>query len=496
MEIRGIKPVKVDGSRNLELFELRPAEYLSVPLVADDGDTATRAVNVGEKVKEGSLIAKPKGKYGAYVYSPVCGKVVSVVKKLNASGNLCEHVVIARDLSDEKEYLRPMDDADINQETLLKRLYESGMIDNFEPYDPSYKKYLLKNPIKELVINCAPFDPYALSADALLTNFLHEVFEGARLLQQVAGAEKLVFLFTVKQKRFSKIVSSFVSSAALNKVVKVKFYPNIYPLQFDRLVAYYETGKMVPEGTRTAEIGVIVDSVNNCYDFYNVVRQGKPAIERAVTISGNNCVRKANYFVKNGTPISHILDIVGTVENVSEKMLVYGGIMTGLAQESAEVSVTLTASTILLCDAEEFIVESYMPCINCGKCNDVCPVKLNVRKLDQCFMDQKYTDAKSMHVSSCIGCGCCSYVCPSRRNLSQRMRYMKDYAMGKRAKSPDSSEYVLVEGEDLRNSESLEKVIDDHTSFEKVSDRKETPAIEEMLNVLDQKSKTGGKKDE
>ena len=73
---------------------------------------------------------------------------------------------------------------------------------------------------------------------------------------------------------------------------------------------------------------------------------------------------------------------------------------------------------------------------------------------------------------------------------------MKDYAMGKRAKSPDSSEYVLVEGEDLRNSESLENVIDDHTSFEKVSDRKETPAIEEMLNVLDQKSKTGGKKDE
>lgn len=76
------------------------------------------------------------------------------------------------------------------------------------------------------------------------------------------------------------------------------------------------------------------------------------------------------------------------------------------------------------------------------------------------------------------------------------MRYMKDYALGKRAKNPDSSEYVLVEGEDVRERESLEKIIDNQTNFEKVSERKETPAIEEMLNVLDQKSKTGGKKDE
>lgn len=496
MEIRGIKPKKIAEKKHLELFELRPPEYFSVPLVADDGNTSLRAVNVDERVKEGSLIARPNGKYGAFVYSPVAGKVVGVVKKLNASGNLCEHVIIARDLTEEKEYLRPLDDHDLDQENLLKRLYESGLIDNFEPFDPAYKKYLLKNPIKELVINCAPFDLYAKSADALLTNFVNEVFEGARFLQQVAGAGKLVFLFTTKQKKLAKLVQNHISATVLGKVVKVKFYPNVYPLQFDRLVAYYETGKMVPEGTRTAEVGVIVDTVNNCYDFYQAVRHGKPAIERAVTISGNNCIRKANYFVKNGTPISHILDVVGTKDNTVERMLIYGGIMTGVAEESAEVSVTLTATTILFCDASEFVTEEYMPCINCGKCNDACPVKLNVRKLDQCFMEQKYHEAKNMCVSTCIGCGACSFVCPSRRNLSQRMKYMKDYALGKRAKDPDSSEYVLVAGADMKQDTSFEKSIDEVANYEKVSQSKETPAIEEMLNVLDLKAKTGGKADE
>lgn len=489
MEFRGIKPLKIKGQKNLELFELRPPEYFTVPLVADDGNTSERAVNVGEKVKEGSLIATPVGKYGTFVYSPVCGKVVNIVKKLNASGNLCEHIVVARDLAEEKEYLRPLDGEEFDQDNLLKRLYESGIIDNFEPYDPAYKKYLLKNPVKEVVINCAPFDPYAKSSDALIINKLEEVYGGAKLLKIVADAKKLTFLFTTKQRKLAKLVKAKIAQEKIGGEVKVKIYPNIYPLQYDRLVAYYQSGKMVAEGTRTAEVGVIVESVNNCYDFYNSVKLGKPAIERVVTVGGNNCQRRANYIVKNGTPISHILEVVGTKESVLEKMLIYGGIMTGIPQESAEVSVTLTASTILFCDASEFIAETYMPCINCGKCNDVCPVKLNVKQLDDCFMEQRLRDAKKLNVSTCVGCGCCSYVCPSRRNLSQRMRYLKDYSLGKRAKEPNSSEYVLV---NENKSSGFEKGINESQSFEKVRKQTTRPFIEDVLNVRNDKNSTGG----
>lgn len=496
MEIRGIKPLKTSGQKNIELFELRPPEYFTVPLIADDGNTSTRAVNVGEKVKEGSVIARPVGKYGAFVYSPVCGKVVSIVKKLNASGNLCEHIVIARDLKEEKQYLRPIEDESVDQEILLKRLYESGIIDNFEPYDPAYRKYLMKNPIKELVIVCAPFDPYEKASNVLLLNKLDEIFEGARMLKTVAKAEKLVFLFTVKQRKTSKLISAKIVKEKLGKEIKVKIYPDVYPLQYGRLVAYYQSGKMVPEDTRTAEVGVVVDSVNNCYDFYQAVKYGKPAIERAVTIGGNNCVRRATYIIKNGTPISHILDVVGTKEDATEKMLIYGGIMTGVPQETSEVSVTLTASTILFCDASEFIAETYMPCINCGKCNDVCPVKLNVQKLDQCFMEQKLQEAKQLNVSTCLGCGCCSYVCPSRRNLSQRMKYLKDYALGKRAKAPNSSEYVQVQGPKQSKMGNFQTTINESPMFVKPKQTNEKSAFEEMLNVRDVKRNAEGKKDE
>ena len=197
MEIKGVRIKKINRYKHGEgIYELRPPEFFSVPLVADDGEQPQRAVNVGEGVKEGSLIAKPSGRYGTYVYSPCSGKVVGVVKKLNASGIECEHVLIVRDLGDEKETLEPLDSFHQDQEHLLKRLYESGMVDNFPPYDPAYKKYLLKNKIKTLLINVTEDDPYLSSDSALLETYTKEVVEGARLLQKVANAEKLEFVFS------------------------------------------------------------------------------------------------------------------------------------------------------------------------------------------------------------------------------------------------------------------------------------------------------------
>lgn len=490
MEIRGIKIKKKKFiPRENGFFILKPPEYFTVPLLADDGDKPIRAVNVGELVKEGSMIAKPSGRYGSFVYSPCSGKVISVIKKLNVSGNECEHVVIARDMQEEKSFFDVIEEGERTQERLLKRLYESGMIDNFKPYDPAYKKYLLKCKVKKLVINCTEDDPYKTSESALIDAYTSEIVEGAKLLQIVSKAEKIVFIFTSKQKNIAKLVHNQVKKLKESKNIRIRIYPNMYPLHNTRLIGYYETGKMVPEGTRTAETNVIVDNPSNCYDFYNAVVKGQPATQKAVTVSGNNCLRKANYFIKNGTSIKHILDVVGTKTRFEDNMLIYGGIMSGVAQETLEISAALTASSILFCDIEEYSQDKESVCINCGKCVDHCPVRLHVKNIDEAIIQRNYTKAKALGVEACIGCGVCSYICPAKRYLSQRMNYMKDMAQGKRAKNPESSEYILVEGEDLKNKsiDEFDKILQAHENFELPGDNgKETPAIEEMLLSLNQ----------
>jgi len=503
MEVRGVKLKKIKTrSKDKGFFVLKPPEYFSVPLLADDGDRSIRAVNVGERVKEGSLIAKPSGRYGSYVYSPCSGKVVSIIKKLNASGNECEHVVINRDEDDEKEYLSPYSALEDDQELLLKRLFESGMIDNFRPFDPAYKKYLLKKRTSNLIINCTEDDPYKTCESALIETYTSEVVEGARLLQKVSKAEKITFLFTNSQRKVAKLVQKQIAGLNDKKNLKIKFYRDVYPLHNSRLITFYQTGKMVSETSRTAEVGIIVDSPSNCYDFYNAVTKGMPSIQKAVTVSGNNSLRKANYFVKNGTLVSHILDVVGTKEHYPDNMLIYGGIMSGTAQESLDISVALTASCILFCDKEEYTRDKETACINCGKCVSVCPVRLHVKNIDEAVNNRDFVSANSLGVRACINCGACSYVCPAKRYLAQRIGFAKDYVQGKKAKKANDSEYVLIDGIDLREERKIkkfDKISQTAEKFEDINNDSEHSDrdVSQMIDFLNAKvNSKGGKKDE
>lgn len=499
MEFRGVKLKKITKrSKQSELFILKPSEHYSVPLLADDGDESKRVVNVGDVVSEGTLLAKPTGRYGSYVYSPCSGSVIGVVRKLNASGNDCEHVIIKRDLNEKKEYLPVLSLVDQNQENLLKRLYESGMIDNFFPFDPTYKKYLLKNSIKKLIINCSEADPYQSCESVLLENYMSEIVSGAKLFSEIARADSIVFIFTTKQKYLVKSFKKYIKSINQKNNIKVKVYPHIYPLHNARLIGYYETGKMVEEGNRTAETNVIVESPNNCYDFFDAVNKGIPAIQRALTIAGNNTLRKSNYFVKNGTPIRHILNVIGTKKDDFENMVIYGGVMSGVAQETLDVSVTLTASCLLFCDRSEYSRDIETQCINCGRCISVCPVRLNVKNLDEAILERDFYKIKKLGVKACINCGACSYVCPAKRYLSQRISFAKDYVLGKKAKKANSSEYVLVEGQDIpQDYQEFDKILNDTEKFETVNEKTKDDInqtdINDMLKILSKaKEKNGG----
>ena len=48
-------------------------------------------------------------------------------------------------------------------------------------------------------------------------------------------------------------------------------------------------------------------------------------------------------------------------------------------------------------------------CINCGACNKVCPLNINVKKL----YDHKLMSNK------CLNCGLCNYICPANIDLKE-----------------------------------------------------------------------------
>ena len=72
------------------------------------------------------------------------------------------------------------------------------------------------------------------------------------------------------------------------------------------------------------------------------------------------------------------------------------------------------------------------PCIKCGSCREVCPMKLFPSRIDAFVRHDRLEDAEQLGVMNCIECGCCTFTCPAKRSLTQSMRTGKNAIQRKR----------------------------------------------------------------
>ena len=67
------------------------------------------------------------------------------------------------------------------------------------------------------------------------------------------------------------------------------------------------TGKKLKKGELPLEKGVIVSNISTVKAIYDAFFEGKPLIERIITISGEEAKNIGNYKLKFGTPVYHIV---------------------------------------------------------------------------------------------------------------------------------------------------------------------------------------------
>lgn len=105
--------------------------------------------------------------------------------------------------------------------------------------------------------------------------------------------------------------------------------------------------------------------------------------------------------------------------------LVKGGPMVGEAVESLSATITLSSKGMLFLSKEECYLDYPTACIKCGKCIDVCPVKINPVKLEYLGELGRINDCKINGANRCIECGACSFICPARRDLKASVQLVK-----------------------------------------------------------------------
>jgi electron transport complex protein RnfC len=205
------------------------------------------------------------------------------------------------------------------------------------------------------------------------------------------------------------------------KVVPLKVK---YPQGAEKMLIEAIVKRRVPAGGLPMDVGTVVNNVGTAYAVADAILEGKPLIERVVTVTGSGVVEPKNLWVRLGTPFNVLLDACGGLKDTA-KQVYMGGPMMGFAQYNLDVPVVKATSGIVCEESDNKAHQRIYPCIQCGNCVSVCPMNLLPTRLSSFAENSKLTEAESFGILNCIECGSCSYVCPSNIPLVQWIRVGK-----------------------------------------------------------------------
>ena len=346
-------------TRDLPIEPFSPAE-VAVPLSRHLGAPAVPLVQAGDRVRKGQTIGALAGKVSANVHASVSGTVKAVEERPDGRGGTMPCVVIAADGSKEEAFLLPL--TDLTPRAIVERIEACGIIGMGGAGFPTHIKLSPSVPVDTLILNGAECEPYLTCDDALMRERTDAVVRGAKYMAQALGVGRILVAI---EKNKPEAIAAFAATELA--VVPLK---KQYPMGAEKQLIYCCTKRKVPLGKLPADAGVIVQNVATAFAVCEAVEQGKPLIERVVTVTGEGVRTPKNLLCPVGTPLSALAEACGADDNTVK--LVEGGPMTGAALTGTQAVVTKTTGGFLFLSAKETSVYDPTPCINCGRCADVC----------------------------------------------------------------------------------------------------------------------------
>ncbi|WP_321329545.1 electron transport complex subunit RsxC [uncultured Ilyobacter sp.] len=408
-------------NREIEVFPVSKTLY--VPMLQHIGAPLEPNVKVGDRVLKGQKIADSE----AFVSSPVHSPVSGVVKKIEVmpfplSGKV-KTVVIENDEKEEWAELTKIQDWEKStKEELLAMVREKGIVGVGGACFPTHIKL---NPPKDvtidvLLLNGAECEPYLNSDNRLMIEEPKKIVEGIKIINKILGINRAV----IGIEDNKTVAIETMTKACEGTGIEVAMLKTQYPQGGEKQLIKAVLDRDVPSGGLPSAVGVVVQNTGTAGAIYEGLVEGKPLIEKIVTVSGKAVERPANLKVRIGTMFSEILDHAGTNRESMDK-LVMGGPMMGMAQHTENVPVVKGTSGLLGLTKEE--TNPYKPksCIVCGKCIKACPINLLPNMYAKLARFKQWEEMGKNHLMDCIECGSCSYICPANRPLTEAIKIGK-----------------------------------------------------------------------
>ncbi|MFP5403398.1 MAG: electron transport complex subunit RsxC [Gammaproteobacteria bacterium] len=397
---------------------------LVIPLRQHIGNPAKSVVEVGQRVLKGQLIAEADGYISAAVHASSSGTVTAIgpAPVPHVSGLPDDCITIETDGRDEWIARAPIDYAALAPGELRMRLRDMGLAGLGGAVFPSAVKLDPGAHVcPTLILNGGECEPWITCDDLLMRTRADEILQGVTVMRHLLGSTEI--LVGIEDNKPEAIAAMQAAAAQLDFAVEVVAVPTVYPGGGAKQMIETLTGKQVPSGKLSTDIGIQVFNVGTAYALARAVFHGEPLISRLVTVTGH-VLRPQNFEVLIGTPMQRLIDLAGDRDGTTGVLM--GGPMMGVPMPSTEVPVVKATNCILVQSDDLFPpLPKMLPCIRCTRCADACPAELQPQELFRFAKAGDFGRAQEYHLFDCIECGCCSYVCPSHIPLVDYYRYAK-----------------------------------------------------------------------
>lgn len=420
-------------SKDREVEPVMPHGEMVYPLSQHIGAPAKPVVKKGDFVLKGQVIAEAGGFVSAPVHASVSGTVKGIEPRFNPAGTKVDCIIVENDeqyTEIEYEPVKPL--GEMSREEIIEKIGNAGIIGMGGAGFPTRVKLSPKEPekIDYVIANCAECEPYITADYRRMLENTDELISGMKVLLTIFPNAKGIFAVEDNKKDCIEKLEEFIQA---DERMEVKAMMTKYPQGAERQLIYTVTNRAINSAMLPADAGCIVDNVETLIGIHRAVIEGKPLVERVVTVSGDAVNNPGNFKVLLGTSHRELAEAAGGFAAEPEK-LISGGPMMGFAMITLDAPVTKTSSSLLAFkkDAVSQLRES--ACINCGRCVQVCPSRIIPSRLADYAKRHDEVSFVAMNGLECVECGSCSYVCPAKRQLKQAIGSMRKTALANRKK--------------------------------------------------------------